>query len=82
MLILSRRVGESLAIGEKIKVRILEVKGDVVKVGIEAPREIPVHRQEIYEAIEKENLAAAQVKKDVFSSLHEQFSLSPQEDES
>ncbi len=80
MLILSRRAGESLAIGDKIKVRILEVKGDVVKVGIEAPREVPVHRQEIYEAIEKENQAAARVKKDVFSSLNEQLSLFPEDD--
>ena len=69
MLILSRKIGQSLVIGEKIVVRILEVSGDNVKIGVEAPRDIPVHRQEIFEAIKEENQAAALVKSSVSSDL-------------
>lgn len=59
MLILSRKSGQSIIIGEKIKVTVLEVRGDQVRIGIEAPRELPVHRQEIYELIRAENISAA-----------------------
>ncbi|MCR3920905.1 MAG: carbon storage regulator CsrA [Firmicutes bacterium] len=69
MLILSRKSGDSLVIGENIIVRILEVRGDVVKVGIEAPRELTVHRQEVYETILQENQTAAKVGKDMLASL-------------
>jgi carbon storage regulator len=69
MLVLTRKPGQKLLIGDDITITVLEVKGDLVKIGIEAPREIPVHRFEVYEAIEKENQAAAQVKKDILSSL-------------
>lgn len=69
MLILSRKPGESVIIGETIQIRILEVKGESVKIGIEAPRETPVHRQEVYEAILQENRAAANVEKDIFVLL-------------
>lgn len=69
MLILSRKIGQSLVIGEKIVVRILEVSGDNIKIGVEAPRDIPVHRQEVFEAIKEENQAAAMVKSSVISSL-------------
>ncbi len=60
MLVLSRRSGESIIIDGKIEVKIITLKGGTVKVGIEAPREIPVHRKEIYEAIRKANEAAAE----------------------
>lgn len=69
MLILSRKPGESLVIGPNIHVKILEVKGDVVKIGIEAPKELPVHRREVHEAILKENQAAARVDRDILPSL-------------
>jgi carbon storage regulator len=69
MLILTRKAGQSLVIGEHITVKILEVKGDSVKIGVEAPREIPVHRQEVFEAIKQENQAAAMVRKDILLSL-------------
>lgn len=59
MLVLSRRSGESIIIDGKIEVKIITLKGGTVKVGIEAPREVPVHRKEIYEAIRKANEAAA-----------------------
>ena len=51
MLILTRRVGESIMIGDEVEVRILGVKGNQVRVGINAPRHVTVHREEIYERI-------------------------------
>jgi len=54
MLILTRRVGESLMIGDNVSVTVLGVKGNQVRVGVDAPKEIAVHRQEIYERIKEE----------------------------
>lgn len=58
MLILTRRVGETLMIGEDITVTVLGVKGNQVRVGIEAPKSVAVHRQEIYERIKEEQKEA------------------------
>ena len=55
MLILSRKLNESIVIDGRIVVKIVRVEGDVVKVGIEAPRSVPVHRQEVYQEIQKNN---------------------------
>ncbi len=60
MLVLSRRSGESIIINDNVEVKSVEIKGDYVKVGITAPRSIPVHRKEIFEAIQRENARAAQ----------------------
>lgn len=54
MLILTRRVGEKLIIGDDVIVTILSLKGNQIRIGIDAPREIKVHRQEVYERIQKE----------------------------
>ena len=54
MLVLSRNRDESIMIGDDVKITIVDVRGDKVRLGIEAPREIPVHRMEIYEAIQRE----------------------------
>jgi carbon storage regulator len=55
MLILSRKSGESIVIDGRIHVKIVRVEGEVVKIGIEAPVEVPVHRREVYEEIQRSN---------------------------
>lgn len=62
MLVLSRQRDESIIIGDNVVVTIVDVRGDKVKLGIEAPREVSVHRQEVYEAIQRENQQAALLK--------------------
>jgi carbon storage regulator len=61
MLVLSRQRDESIVIGDKVVVTIVDIRGDKVRLGIEAPAEIPVHRQEVYEAIQRENRKAGQL---------------------
>ncbi|HMO16516.1 MAG TPA: carbon storage regulator CsrA [Oligoflexia bacterium] len=55
MLVMSRRKNESIIINNDITIVIVEIRGDKVRLGIECPREIPVHRKEVYDAINREN---------------------------
>lgn len=59
MLVLSRRKGEAVIIGDGIKVTVIDVRGDQIRLGIDAPRSIAVHREEVYEQVLAENAAAA-----------------------
>lgn len=61
MLALSRKKGEALVINNNIEVTILEIKGDQVKIGISAPKEVPVYRKEVYLQIQEANKAAMEV---------------------
>jgi carbon storage regulator len=62
MLVLSRQRDESIIIGDNVVITVVDVRGDKVRLGIEAPIEIPVHRREVYEAIQRENRLAAEMK--------------------
>lgn len=73
MLVLSRRVGESVVIGHDVVVTVLEVRGDVVRVGIDAPRSVQVHRSEVYAALEEANRSAASPAPDAVSAFAAQL---------
>lgn len=62
MLALTRKKGESLVLNNNIEITVLEIRGDQVKIGINAPKEVPVYRKEVYEQIEEANKAAVQSK--------------------
>ena len=69
MLVLSRQRDETIMIGDDIEVTVVDIRGDKVRLGINAPKEISVHRKEVYDAIRRENRAAAQVKPEDLSGL-------------
>ena len=68
MLVLSRQRDESIMIGDNVVVTVVDIRGDKVRLGIQAPHEVPVHRREVYEAIQRENVQAAQLQP---QDLHE-----------
>ena len=72
MLVLSRRIGESIVIGasdDRVTITVLEVRGDVVRIGIDAPRSVKVHRAELLEQLAETNTEAASPSKDAVDSL-------------
>jgi carbon storage regulator len=60
MLIITRRPGEKVMVGDDVVVHVMEITGGTVRIGIEAPRSVPVYREEIYTAVREENRAAAE----------------------
>ncbi|MFK5709429.1 carbon storage regulator CsrA [Lysinibacillus boronitolerans] len=69
MLVLSRKKGESIMIGDQIEVKILAVEGDQIKLGIVAPRSVKVHRSEVFKAIQEQNREALATPKDLLEKL-------------
>src|SRR5215204_1940091 len=69
MLVLSRQRDETIMIGDDIEVTVVDIRGDKVRLGINAPKQISVHRKEVYDAIRRENRAAAEVKPEDLSGL-------------
>lgn len=61
MLVLSRQRDQSIMVGDDIEVTLVDIRGDKVRLGINAPKEVTVHRKEVYDAIRRENAAAAKV---------------------
>lgn len=69
MLVLSREAGQSVVIGGDVVVTVVEVKGDVVRLGIAAPREVQVHREEVFKAVREANLASARASEEAVRGL-------------
>jgi carbon storage regulator len=69
MLVLTRKIGESVKIGNDIELKVLSIDGEQIKLGIDAPRDIAIHRKEVYLAIEQENNEAADTSVDLINLL-------------
>lgn len=79
MLILTRKMGESILIGDDIEVTITSIDQNKVRVGIKSPAHIPIYRQELYRKIQKENRAAALIGKEEFENLLDIYTSGPQD---
>ncbi|KKB35985.1 carbon storage regulator CsrA [Bacillus thermotolerans] len=69
MLVLTRKTGEAIQIGDDIEITVVSVKGDQIKLGINAPKHVDIHRKEVYLAIQEENEQASTGVEDIFSLL-------------
>ncbi|MCK6485018.1 MAG: carbon storage regulator CsrA [Phycisphaerae bacterium] len=69
MLVLSRQRDETIMIGDDIEITVVDIRGDKVRLGISAPAHVPVHRKEVYDAIQRENRAAAEIRPDDLGRL-------------
>ncbi|NLX90347.1 MAG: carbon storage regulator CsrA [Firmicutes bacterium] len=69
MLVLTRKRGQSIMLGDEIEISIVEVNGDAVRIGIKAPKELTIYRREIYEAIQEENIRAAKAAAELAAKL-------------
>ena len=76
MLVLSRKLNESIMIGDDIELVVVDIKYDQVKLGINAPKHIPVHRKEVYEDIQRENMIASKVGKEIVDKATKKYSSS------
>ena len=70
MLVLSRTRDETIMIGDDIEITIVDVRGDKVRVGINAPASVPVHRKEVYESIKRENQQASRLRPELLEAIH------------
>lgn len=73
MLVLTRKLGESIAIDDNIKIVVVQIKGKQVRLGIKAPKETKIHREEVYQAIQDQNTAASQSTPDSLAALNDSF---------
>ncbi len=73
MLVLTRKLGEVLRIGQEITIRIVDIKGRQVKIGIEARADLPIYREEIYEKVQAENRLSSELSMDEFGKIKEAF---------
>ena len=69
MLVLTRKLGESIAIDDHIKIRVVQIKGKQVRLGIEAPKDTKIHREEVYVAIQEQNQQSADISADKTRSV-------------
>lgn len=69
MLVLSRKVTESIILGDNIEIKILAIEGEQVKIGIEAPKNVKIHRSEVYKAIQEQNRDALNIDFDIIQKL-------------
>lgn len=69
MLVLTRRAGESVMIGDDVVITVLEARGDVIRLGIQAPRDVQVHREEVYRELREANRAAASPTEDAVHAV-------------
>ena len=78
MLVLSRQRDETIIIGDNIEITVVDIRGDKVRLGVSAPKAVSVHRREVYDAIQRENRKAAQVKPEDLAMLAKTNPLDPQ----
>ena len=79
MLILTRRVGESIVVGDDIVLTVFEVRGDAVRIGIDAPRSVRVNRKEVYEEIQRSNEQAVSTSDDALDALRTAIEADPED---
>ena len=73
MLVLTRKLGESIAIDDHIKIVVVQIKGKQVRLGIKAPKETKIHREEVYRAIQDQNTEASKAQMDNISKLSDEL---------
>jgi len=75
MLVLTRKSDEAIRLGDEIRITVIEIKGNQVRLGIEAPRDVRIHREEVYEKIMKENVMSSGISMEEFEKLKEVFNI-------